>query len=189
MSKQRAKVFCLEGLWSSRLTDRRSARPLLETLERVGAIESLWASIPNEDALAAVLRSWAQRQYDRYSIGYLAFHGEPGFIILERRKVSLDELAELIGSRCRGKVIYFGACETLNIPGAQVEAFRRATGAKAVVGYTKQVDWLESGSFELLLLEALTSLRIDAAERWMLRRHGQFSTLLGLKFVRGRAPD
>ena len=34
--------MCLEGMWSSRLTDRSSVLPVLELLERHGAIDFIY---------------------------------------------------------------------------------------------------------------------------------------------------
>lgn len=44
-----------------------------------------------------------------------------------------------------------------------VEEFQKRTGAKAVCGYTRDVDWTESAAFDILLLSSLLGgQRIDA---------------------------
>ena len=61
-----------------------------------------------------------------------------------------------------------------------VTAFQEATGAKAVCGYTKDVDWVESAAFDLLLLESLTSSkRIDARINQLRRRYPDLTKALG----------
>jgi hypothetical protein len=54
-----------------------------------------------------------------------------------------------------GKVLYLGACSSLKISAERLEAFRRETGAIGVCGYTKSIDWFESGGFDVILLSAL----------------------------------
>ena len=89
---------------------------------------------------------------------YLAFHGKSRAIWLgERRENSLNlsELAELLDGSCRGRVIHFGTCGTLDIHGREINTFLRQTGALAVSGFKKDVDWLRSAAFEILVIDGL----------------------------------
>ncbi len=54
-----------------------------------------------------------------------------------------------------GKVIYLGSCATLHVSNDRMEEFLDATGAAAVCGYTRNVDWFASGAFDIMLLSAL----------------------------------
>ena len=61
-----------------------------------------------------------------------------------------------------------------------VEEFQRLTGSKLVCGYTKNVDWVESAAFDLLLLQSLTgTIRIDARVNQIRSRYADLTRLLG----------
>ena len=59
----------------------------------------------------------------------------------------------MLDGRCAGRTLYFSACLTLDISDDMLTAFVGRTGAKAIVGYEKPIEWLESAAFECLLLE------------------------------------
>lgn len=103
----------------------------------------------------------AQRGYDTYEILYFAFHGVRGSIKVGRGTVPLLELADKLQGKA-ARLVYFGACKVMSDARA-VEEFLKRTGAKAVCGHTRDVDWTESAAFDLLLLSSpLGSQRIDA---------------------------
>ncbi len=184
--RRKPGIFCLEGEWSSKLTDRSSVEPLLKTLEQVGRIDYIYRRVTTFDALVEQVQRWGQKQYRSYAVGYFAFHGSPGFLHSGRRRVSLSDLGDMLRGTCRGKMLYFGACETIDIGRREVDAFRQVTGARAVMGFTHSVDWLESAAFDLLLLDALTYYRrSDKIEGWMRGEHGQLCRRLGFKIVYG----
>jgi hypothetical protein len=179
-------IFCVEGPWSSRLTDKASVGPLLEFLEHSGKVRFTHHRANSLGEVENVVRRWRQKQYARYSLGYFGFHGDPGRLHVGRRKISLEELGEHLDGACRGKTIYFGSCAVLDVPKGRIEAFRRITRARCVVGYTKDVDWYASCAFDLLLFEALTYYRrIDFADRWLAKEYGPLRRKLGFRMHYG----
>ena len=179
-------IFCVEGGWSSRLTDEASVRHLLEFLRASGKVRFTHDEVHSLDALKHVVSKWPQHQYSRYPLGYFGFHGKPGCLLLGRRRITLEELGEHLAGACRGRTIYFGSCSVLDVPKKRVEAFRRATRARCVAGYTEEVDWFASAAFDLLLFEALTYYRrMDAVDRWMRYEYGPLARKLGFKMFYG----
>lgn len=177
-------VFCLEGPWSARLTDTSSVRPLLEVLEGRKVIRFIHRDAATLVEFETYLRQWSQRQYSDFGFGYLAFHGEPGSIRIGRHVHTLDDLAGSLHRSLAGRTLYFGSCQTLNIDRDDAEEFRRATGARAVCGYTQEIDWIESAAFELNLIHAVTSYdRIDAGFKYLQRTHSGACENLGLRAV------
>jgi hypothetical protein len=171
-------------MWSSRLTDRSSVLPVLDLLERQGVIDFIYRDAGTVGELEHYLDKWLQKQYDRFGIGYLAFHGEPGALKVGRSRVSLEDLAETIDGRGAGRVLYFGSCATLDWPRKELEEFVRVTKLRAVCGYLEDVDWIESAAFEVLLIEALSYYkRIDAVDRWMKKNHAGFCRRLRYKMI------
>jgi hypothetical protein len=95
-------------------------------------------------------------------------HGAPGRVSVGGRKKHVS-LAKLVERRKRDdpedwefsvnlskKTVYLGSCSTMRNQ-ADIKEFRRLTGARMVCGYTKDVDWMESAAFELLLLNRLAA--------------------------------
>lgn len=177
-------VFCLEGPWSARLDDGSSVRPLLELLQRRNAVKFIHRDVTTPEEFDFYMRKWTQKQYARYSFGYLGFHGEENGIYLGRRFFTLDVLGEQLQGRCAGKVLYFGSCATLCIPTRRIEAFRAQTRARAVCGYVEDVDWIESAAFDLNLMDAvLGSKRIDAGFKRLRDEHRGECKRLGFRAV------
>ena len=177
-------VFCLEGPWSTRLDDVSSVRPLLDLLERRRVIRYIHRDAATVDEFDFYMRQWTQKRYANYSFGYLGFHGEENAIQIGRRFLTLEELAELLDGRCRGRTIYLGSCATLCISTARIEAFRAAVGARAVCGYVEDVDWIESAAFDLNLIDAvIDAKRIDAGFRRLHKRHLGECRQLGFRAV------
>jgi hypothetical protein len=172
------RIFCLEGDWGSNLKDKSSVRPLLDFLVQDARIDFIYRDIGTIEELQFYIRKWGQNQYKRYSIGYFAFHGEPGCIFVGRHKLTLSELADMLGRVCEGKTIYFGSCSTLDVRKREMDAFRQATRARCVCGYNEEVDWFISAAFELLLFSALTEFsRMDAIERFLKQYRGLIKKL------------
>jgi hypothetical protein len=69
--------------------------------------------------------------------------------------LTLEEFQSMLAGRCEGRVIYMGSCETLVASDDVLKAFCRVTGASAIAGYTKSVDFVEAAAFEVLLLSDL----------------------------------
>lgn len=177
-------VFCLEGPWSSLLTDDSSVRPLLEVLERRGAIKFAHRDAITVEEFERYLLQWTQSQYRSLKVGYLAFHGAQGSLRVGRQMYPLDDLRDLLKGRLSGRVLYFGSCATMQIPRREAEEFRRVTEARAVVGYTQDIDWIESAAFDLNLLDSLGRFqRIDASFRYLRQNHGGMVRRLGLRAV------
>jgi hypothetical protein len=176
-------VFCLEGPWSSRLTDRSSVRPLLELLDNLGLIRFIHRDASTLEEFSRYLTQWLQRQYQGYGFGWLAFHGDPGGIYVGRRFVTLEQIAEITGARLARRILFFGSCGTLEVPQPRLDAFMRATKVRAICGYSEsEVGWLESAAFELNLIEAVTRYdRVDAGFNWLRKHHGYAWRRLGFR--------
>lgn len=174
-------IFCLEGEWSSDLRDRASVRPILTLLEHLGVAESIHRDVATLEELTYLVGKWQQKRYDSFKVLYLAMHGEEGRVLLGRDTVSLDELEDIMRGACTGKIVYFGSCLTMKSSPDRLQAFAKSTGARAVVGYRREVDWLESAAFEVLLLDRLClGLRSDAIFNRLVKEHGTFAKTLGL---------
>lgn len=172
-------IFCIEGGWASKLTSEESVLPLLTFIRGMQGAPYVHRYVDTADALAGLLGKWSQKQYARYSLGYLGFHGSAGQIHLGRRTISLEELAEMIGPRAEGKVLYFGSCGVVKADDEVLDDFMRRTRLRAMCGYEADVDWFESAAFDLLLFDALLhyTRATDAENRLWSRAPDLFENL------------
>ena len=76
--------------------------------------------------------------------------------------VTLTDLGNLLGNSCTRSIIHFGSCSTLNLNKTRVQNFMNQTEVLAVMGYKRDVDWLPSASFEILLLDLLQNNPFDS---------------------------
>ena len=179
-------VFTFEGDWEKNLGDKKSVRPLLDIIHRVEGAKFIHKQIGIEEELDYYLAKWLQKRYSHYRIGHFAFHGEPGLIKIGKTEVGLESLGEKIGGGAEGRVIYFDSCSTLRLGDKRIEAFRATTGADAVIGYTKDVDWIASAAFDLLLFQAFCErTTVRGVKNWMLSTCPGLVENLGMRFYHG----
>lgn len=163
-------IFCLEGDWEGVLRASSTVKPILKLLAQAGgsAVPFIYRDVGTLEELRYYLTKWRQKGLARYPVLYLALHGEPGHVVVGdwRRRgasVSLDQLAEWVGTVPAGRVIHFGSCETLRTDARNLRRFVARTQATAVSGYREPVDWLRSAAFEVLLFEVMTRKRMTVA--------------------------
>jgi hypothetical protein len=185
VTSRRNGVFCLEGEWDGRLTDRTSVEPQLTMLENMKCCGGvIHRDVATRDELEYYVGKWLQRQHSNYTVGYFAFHGSPGMIQLGRDELTLDQLAEIVGPTADGRTIYFGSCETLAASDEDLQAFCRKTRVRAVVGYTRWVGWLETAAFDFILLpQLLDSVYVKPIFTRLSKDHARFVTGLGLRMA------
>jgi hypothetical protein len=168
-------IFCLETDWGDRLADRLSVEPQLRMLEsspHCGQVVRRDAGTRAE--FERYLSLWLHRRYQAIPLAYLAFHGSPAVIWVGEDRITLEEFGDLLSPRrAVGRTIYFGSCETLKADPRTLQRFCRLSGAKAIVGYTKSVDWFESAAFDLLMLpDLLNRASTRATHRRLATRYG-----------------
>lgn len=79
-----------------------------------------------------------------------------------------------------GFVVYIASCSALNADAAQLMSFCRKSGARAVAGYSRNVDWIESSVFELMMFSSLLgSTSIEPPHDRLVREHPVLTNSLG----------
>ncbi|MFD6752503.1 MULTISPECIES: DUF6642 family protein [Micromonospora] len=160
-------VFCVEGEWQRDLRNRWSVLPTLEMLQRLDSLKYIHKSAVTRDQLKHYLDQWSMHRYASYEVGFFALHGAPSELWLsDSQSTSLGEVAGWVAGRWKGKRIYIGACSVLRGSDRQLSDFLKRTGASMVCGFTRQVDWIESAAFEMIILERLVNgRRVDSVEQ------------------------
>ena len=152
----RKGIFCLEGLWENDLTKPSTIQPLLAFLKQNIQIPYIYRDCGTINEFEFYLSKFGQKTYRNYPILYLAFHGEPGRIFISGNKTyAIPEIGRFLEGRCGGKIILIASCSVLNIDTRILKRFLRTSGALAVLGYTNDVDWMRSSTFEMLILSTL----------------------------------
>ncbi|MCF8254388.1 MAG: hypothetical protein K9H61_13835 [Bacteroidia bacterium] len=147
------EVFCLEGDWSRNLKKQTSIHATLLFLKQNRDIDFIYRQCGTRENLAFYLKQWQLKRYQRYSILYLAFHGKPLQILIDKKPISLDELAEMLGDKCQNRIIHFGSCQTLNTDKRHIKRFLKKTNALCVCGFGKEIKFVESSVFDILLID------------------------------------
>ncbi|WP_281871946.1 DUF6642 family protein [Brachybacterium paraconglomeratum] len=177
-------IFCLEGEWDSDITRRLSVRPVLELLEHLEVAQWIHRDVATRAEFTYYLGKWVSEDYDGFGVLWLAMHGDSAAVSLsgdEDGDIELDELEEILKGACAGKVIYFASCSTLKEDPKRLQQFARRTGARAVIGYRKDVGWAEAAAFELLLLQELvTRVRSNGIFKRLQDDHPVLAKRLGL---------
>lgn len=178
-------IFCLEGEWEADMRRRVSVEPLLELLEGLKRVRYIHRDVATVEEFDYLVGQWQKRRYDDFRVLYLAMHGSAGSVRLGRDSLDLHSLGERLAGLCDQSVVYFGSCLTMDAEDADLRAFVKKTGARAAVGYSTEIDWVKSASFEVVLLDQLVT-HIDAERRsdFIFRRivaeHGDYASGLGL---------
>lgn len=161
-SKSRG-VFCLEGFWYGDHRDATSVIPVLDLVGKHSHMPFIHHRCNTKAEFVYSINRWKTKSFcSRYPILYLGFHGEPGFIKVGKDIITLDDLGNLLGNSCSRSIIHFGSCSTLNLNKTRVQNFLSRTEVLAVMGYKRNVDWLPSASFEILLLDLLQNNPFDS---------------------------
>lgn len=152
-------VFCLEGDWSRDLKEQTSVQAVLLFLKQNRNINFIHRHCGTKENLAYYLKQVQLKKYKKYSIIYIAFHGKPNEIIIGKERITLDELAEMLGPNCHDKIIHLGTCHTLNTDLRNIKRFLRKTNALSVCGFGKEIAFVESSVFDILLIDMLQEFR------------------------------
>ncbi|GAB4212895.1 MAG: hypothetical protein OHK0022_49320 [Roseiflexaceae bacterium] len=147
-------IACLESLWNNDLEERWSVQPILALIANIQDCRLAHLTCNTEPEFAYNLSMLSRRRQD--GILYLAFHGAPGEIYLaDGTNISLEQLAEYMETRFNGWIIHFGSCSTISVDQERLDQFIKATNVHMMIGYTKDVDWIESSAMDMLIFQAL----------------------------------
>ena len=181
-------VFAFEGDPEIDLRQRYSVRPVLQFLRDLEGLEFIHRDIGTVEELEFYVKKWTLSKHQQFQIGYFSFHGGPGelgFADQRRSGITLEQLARWIDGRAQGRIIHFFACAVMALDTSELQDFRKHTGARAVTGYSNDVDWLEPMSFDALMLGAMCRYqRLHDVERFLRSRVGDLSDRLGFRIIR-----
>lgn len=189
--KKSKGISCIEGIWNEHdLHNKLSVLPMLELLKRGEYCDYIYHDCATNDELYFFLKQWKLKKYiKKYPILYFAFHGNKNCIMMAKgKKATLEQIAETLEDSCKGTVIFFASCDTLDIDKRLVLKFLNATGAVAAIGYKSEVDWIKSTAFEMILFDAVQDFTASkkgmyAVEKRISENYGQLKRDLDFRMV------
>ena len=169
------KLFCIESDWDCSPKKEKTILPLLECIKGVyPEFEYIYRTANTEDELIYCLKKFKtirKCSTDFYTIVFCG-HGKTGKLTIgdERNstELTLKKLAELCESvdtqLFSGQHVHFDSCSVLRTTDARLSQFLESTGAVAISGFSKKVDFIMSYALEMILFESLiTSKKIMSA--------------------------
>lgn len=156
-------IFCLEGFWYGDHRDRTTVYPVLDLMNKIEKLPFIHHRCGTVEEFKFSVSRWKTKSFHtKYPILYLAFHGrEDGKILIGKEEISLQQLADIMGDKCQGTIIYFGSCETMKIDKRLLQNFMEQTKVLALLGFKTAVSWLRSASFDIQMLSYLLYEKLD----------------------------
>jgi hypothetical protein len=162
------KLVCLESYWNERMFQTFSVKGFFEAMAPLvhPPLTVAHRFVESESGLEYYTRRggvlWRQRELFDTPVFYLAFHGAPGAVRSVLGRIGAERLCDAFsgyGDNGYRNLVYFAACNVLR--GQEGRRFARdflkATGVKAIVGYTTTVDWMASLVADMLFLHRFYS--------------------------------
>jgi hypothetical protein len=156
------KLVCLETYWNDRLFQSFSVKGFFEAMAPLvrPPLTVAHRFVESRNGLAYYAKRpdgvmWRSRELFDAPVYYLAFHGKPGGVTSLLGGIDAKELCEAFaGYGGYRNLVYFAACNVLRGKRGMAFArrFLRATGVRAVIGYTTRVDWMASLVADMLFL-------------------------------------
>ncbi len=161
------KLLCLETYWSdhgARAFSSESVQPFFQglaaQLDPPLRIAHRFVESPAQFLAYTRRRGgllWRDPEIFDAPVYYLSFHGSPGTVRTALARLGPARLCKAFEGwgRAYDNLVYFAACSVLAGSAGRrfAEQFLERSGCRAVVGYTADVDWIESMLTDLLFLQ------------------------------------
>lgn len=148
-------IYCLEGNWNKNPRSHQSVKPMLELLRTFSGVKYVYHKCYTKEEFFYRLQQFTRGTYKNYSILYLAFHGKPNRIEIEKQYITLKEIAAALEGKLADKIVHFGSCSTLCTSEKNIQHFITTTNCQFISGYRKFVHYIDACAFELLYFDLL----------------------------------
>ena len=186
------KIFCLEAEWEKNLSDKSTVAPLYQLLESVLGIKYIHRRAATIAEFNFYIEKWARQT--SYQVLVIESHAwEQGVILFpgnQKSELSLEHIKEILLPKKKSmskRYIYFGGCEFFRDSEEELKHFVDEVGLKGAIGYTKEVGWVDSAAFSLLIFgvinERFGSKRTSSIEKEIKDSYPGLSDALGFKLI------
>ncbi|WP_366944243.1 DUF6642 family protein [uncultured Alistipes sp.] len=101
-------IYCLKGNCNTNPRSKQSICPILDILYYSAGIRYVYCKCNTKDVFFEYFRQFTFKRYKNYRILYIAFHGRPNSIQIERDFVTLSEIADVLQGHLSGRIVHFG---------------------------------------------------------------------------------
>ena len=163
------KLVCLESYWNEKLFESFSVKGFFEAMAPLvhPPLTIAHRFIESQSGLEYYAKRpggvmWRQAELFDAPVYYLAFHGKPGAVSPILGRIDAERLCAAFAGYGDGgyrNLVYFAACSVLRGSAGErfARAFLKASGARAVIGYTTRVGWMASLIADMLFLHRFYS--------------------------------
>jgi len=130
-------IFCLEAVKD---TTKETITEVFSNLQQLAAsqwIDSIYQTCDTiesfEDSMNALL--YDDHNFKNYEIIYLVMPGQENSICINNYYYSMEEIAELLDGKMKGKIVHFSNAKALDLTPEEAQYFLDVTRAKAISGY------------------------------------------------------
>lgn len=160
--KAPAKLVCLESYWNEKLFQSYSVKGFFEAMAPLlrPPLTVAHRFVESEAGLAYYAKRpdgvmWRNKELFNTPIYYLAFHGKPAAVSPLLGRIEAERLCEAFaGYGGYRNLVYFACCNVLRGEKGRrfARRFLKASGVRAVIGYSTRVDWMASLVCDMLFL-------------------------------------
>jgi hypothetical protein len=157
-----AKLVVLESYWDNRLFEAKSVKGFFDAMGLLydPPLEVAHRFVESERGLAHYAAApdgllWRDAAVADAPIFYLAFHGAPSEVKSVLESIGEQELCDAFKNfGVKPNLVYFAACSVFSgRAGKQfAKKFLAASGCRAILGYTTDVNWMVSLVTDMLFL-------------------------------------
>ncbi len=143
-------IYCLEGVHDIETDKVTEAQENLEQLAMKYGITSIYKTCDTIEGLEESLNTLVldDHNFKDYEIIYLVMSGEANSICLNDYYYSLQEIAELLEGRLKGKILHFSNAKILDLDEEEAQYFLDITGAKGISGYGNEFNGIPSSNLD-----------------------------------------
>ncbi len=143
-------IYCLEAVHDIETDKVTEAQKTLQQLTMQYGVASIYKTCDTieglEDCLNALVLD--DHNFENYEIIYLVVTGEANSICLNDYYYSLQEIAEILEGRLKGKILHFSNVKILDLDEEEAQYFLDITGAKAISGYGNEFNGITSSNID-----------------------------------------
>lgn len=133
-------IFCLEAVKDVHNDTATEVFTNLQQLafnQGIGSIYQTCDTIEGfEESMNALL--YDDHNFKNYEIIYLVMPGQENSICINNYYYSIEEVAELLEGKMKGKIVHFSNAKPLDLSAEEAQYFLDVTRAKAISGYGEE---------------------------------------------------
>lgn len=177
------KIFVIEGEWDDKLYKDLTVKSSLSLLKEVSDIDFIFRKTNTVESLISYLKTSSKSTYKNYSVLMIASHGSRYDIELSKDQyIDLVDLADVCEGMFTGKIVHFSSCSIAGNE-SRLSYFKETTGAIAVSGYSKTIEFLESSILDIVLLNKLCCFKNPiSAYKNIIKNYPYLQSRLGFSF-------